>query len=292
MAELKLHAADCSVGSRQKGCAPDPNTSTDSCACPEGPSPSPKPSPGPVPWSCPVAPYPCPLDRPPAPFPALAPANSNPFPTMRMFLGMISSRNAAGSTRCRLQRLRSATATALLAAAWPTMWRSRAATIAEGVRDSRRASSHSRSARAAMDRGSRGDPSEGGLAAAAVCSPRVMWVRGVWARGAGSWVWVAMWVRVGKGVGLGWRMVGQREELEVGKEGREGRECGRVWQALHLQVDEQGEMAWLWVLGLLGSVWGGWQAAVSTHGGVPLSWLLLPFVRVSAAELGCEREAC
>jgi len=55
-------------------------------------------------------------------------------PTMRMFLGMMSSRRAGGLTRCRRHRVRRALATARLASAWPTMWRSRWATTARGVR--------------------------------------------------------------------------------------------------------------------------------------------------------------
>mmetsp|Transcript_44494 Transcript_44494/g.147505 ORF Transcript_44494/g.147505 Transcript_44494/m.147505 type:complete len:231 (+) Transcript_44494:908-1600(+) len=41
-------------------------------------------------------------------------------PIIRMFFGMISSRSGE-STRCRLHRFRSATATARLASSWPTM---------------------------------------------------------------------------------------------------------------------------------------------------------------------------
>src|SRR5690606_19051502 len=53
-------------------------------------------------------------------------------PIMRMFLGVISGRSAA-STCWRRQRLRSAMATARLASAWPTMWRSSSETISCGV---------------------------------------------------------------------------------------------------------------------------------------------------------------
>jgi hypothetical protein len=54
-------------------------------------------------------------------------------PIIRMFLGVTSSRSSAGS-RWRRQRLRSATATARLASAWPMICSSSAATIALGVR--------------------------------------------------------------------------------------------------------------------------------------------------------------
>src|SRR5690606_2103300 len=53
-------------------------------------------------------------------------------PIMRMFLGVISWRRPA-STCWRRQRLRSAMATARLAAAWPTMWWSSSETISWGV---------------------------------------------------------------------------------------------------------------------------------------------------------------
>src|SRR5687768_12035066 len=49
-----------------------------------------------------------------------------------MFFGVTSSRNS-GLSRCRRQRLRSATATAFLASSWPTICASSAATIALGV---------------------------------------------------------------------------------------------------------------------------------------------------------------
>mmetsp|Transcript_23620 Transcript_23620/g.54700 ORF Transcript_23620/g.54700 Transcript_23620/m.54700 type:complete len:329 (-) Transcript_23620:146-1132(-) len=52
-------------------------------------------------------------------------------PIMRMFFGMISSRNPAG-TCCLRHLLRSATATARFASAWPTMYRSRCSTIWRG----------------------------------------------------------------------------------------------------------------------------------------------------------------
>src|SRR3954447_14043668 len=51
---------------------------------------------------------------------------------MMMFLGVTSSRSS-GASCCRRQRLRMATATAFLAASWPTMYRSSAATICRGV---------------------------------------------------------------------------------------------------------------------------------------------------------------
>lgn len=114
----------------------------------------------------------------------------------------------------------------------------------------------------------------------------------MWARAAGSWVWVLVWARVGKGDGRGWRMVGQREEVGVAKEGREGREWWRVWQELQTQVGEQRETACRWVLGLLGSVLGGGQAAFVQHAEVPVSWLMLPDVGMSGEELGCAWEAC
>src|SRR5262245_59553025 len=56
-------------------------------------------------------------------------------PMSMMFLGAISSR-MGGGTCCRRQRLRKATATARLAARWPTMYRSSSSTIARGVNDS------------------------------------------------------------------------------------------------------------------------------------------------------------
>src|ERR1700712_2444042 len=53
-------------------------------------------------------------------------------PIIRMFFGVISPR--IGSSTCwRRQRLRSAIATARLAALWPTMWRSSSETISCGV---------------------------------------------------------------------------------------------------------------------------------------------------------------
>jgi hypothetical protein len=54
-------------------------------------------------------------------------------PIIKMFLGVTSSRSS-GLSRCRRQRLRSATATAFLASFWPTICSSNAATIALGVR--------------------------------------------------------------------------------------------------------------------------------------------------------------
>jgi hypothetical protein len=53
-------------------------------------------------------------------------------PIMRMFLGVISWRSLS-STCWRRQRLRSAMATARLAAGWPTMWLSSSETISWGV---------------------------------------------------------------------------------------------------------------------------------------------------------------
>src|SRR4029079_16596387 len=53
-------------------------------------------------------------------------------PIMMMFLGVMSLRSS-GDSCCRRQRLRMATATARLAASWPTMYRSSAATICRGV---------------------------------------------------------------------------------------------------------------------------------------------------------------
>src|SRR5690349_126621 len=53
-------------------------------------------------------------------------------PIIRMFLGVISPRSFS-STCWRRQRLRRAMATALLAAACPTMWRSSSETISWGV---------------------------------------------------------------------------------------------------------------------------------------------------------------
>src|SRR3954469_8208496 len=53
-------------------------------------------------------------------------------PIIRMFFGVISPRSFS-STCWRLQRLRSAIATARLAFAWPTMWRSSSETISCGV---------------------------------------------------------------------------------------------------------------------------------------------------------------
>src|SRR3954462_15448873 len=53
-------------------------------------------------------------------------------PIMRMFLGVISWRSFS-STCWRRQRLRNAMATARLASAWPTMWRSSSETISWGV---------------------------------------------------------------------------------------------------------------------------------------------------------------
>ncbi len=52
-------------------------------------------------------------------------------PIMRMFLGVISAATSGGR-RCRRIRLRRAMATARLAAAWPTTWRSSSATISRG----------------------------------------------------------------------------------------------------------------------------------------------------------------
>src|SRR5262252_5786110 len=61
-------------------------------------------------------------------------------PIMRMFLGVISWRS--GSATCmRRQRLRSAMATARLAASWPTMCLSSSCTICRGVSDDMRLSS-------------------------------------------------------------------------------------------------------------------------------------------------------
>ena len=56
-------------------------------------------------------------------------------PIIRMFLGAISSRSG-DSTCIRRQRLRSARATARLAARCPTMWRSNSRTMRLGVRSS------------------------------------------------------------------------------------------------------------------------------------------------------------
>src|SRR4051794_23853467 len=53
-------------------------------------------------------------------------------PIIRMFLGVISCRSFS-STCWRRQRLRKAMATARLASAWPTMWRSSSETISCGV---------------------------------------------------------------------------------------------------------------------------------------------------------------
>src|SRR3954469_24543072 len=53
-------------------------------------------------------------------------------PIIRMFLGVISGRSFS-STCCLRQRLRSAIATARLASACPTMWRSSSETISWGV---------------------------------------------------------------------------------------------------------------------------------------------------------------
>ena len=53
-------------------------------------------------------------------------------PIIRMFFGVISCRNGSG-TCWRLQRLRSAIATARFAASWPTMCLSSSLTISEGV---------------------------------------------------------------------------------------------------------------------------------------------------------------
>src|SRR5215467_13801480 len=53
-------------------------------------------------------------------------------PIIRMFFGVISPRSFS-STCWRRQRLRSAIATARLAACWPTMWRSSSETISCGV---------------------------------------------------------------------------------------------------------------------------------------------------------------
>src|SRR5258705_4421015 len=53
-------------------------------------------------------------------------------PIIRMFFGVISPR-IFSSTCWRRQRLRSAIATARLAADWPTMWRSSSGTISWGV---------------------------------------------------------------------------------------------------------------------------------------------------------------
>jgi hypothetical protein len=55
-------------------------------------------------------------------------------PIMRMFFGVISLRNASGTCE-RRQRLRSAMATARLAASWPTMCLSSSWTISCGVMD-------------------------------------------------------------------------------------------------------------------------------------------------------------
>src|SRR5687767_11633908 len=54
-------------------------------------------------------------------------------PIIRIFLGITSSRNSSGNFE-RRKRLRSATATALLAALWPMMYLSSSATICRGVR--------------------------------------------------------------------------------------------------------------------------------------------------------------
>jgi hypothetical protein len=61
-------------------------------------------------------------------------------PIIRMFLGVTSCASSGGS-RWRRIRLRSAIATARLAAAWPTTWRSSSATISRGVSASRLLSS-------------------------------------------------------------------------------------------------------------------------------------------------------
>src|SRR5690606_23778668 len=53
-------------------------------------------------------------------------------PIIKMFFGLISSRRPSGSF-WRRQRLRKATATARLAAFWPTMYLSSSATISRGV---------------------------------------------------------------------------------------------------------------------------------------------------------------
>src|SRR5260370_28211574 len=50
-----------------------------------------------------------------------------------MFFGVTALRGSGGSG-CRRQRLRMATATARLAASWPTMYRSSSCTICRGVR--------------------------------------------------------------------------------------------------------------------------------------------------------------
>src|SRR5947209_17110269 len=54
-----------------------------------------------------------------------------------MFFGVTSVRNSGGSC-CRRQRLRMATATAFLAAPWPTMYLSSSATTWRGVRSGMR----------------------------------------------------------------------------------------------------------------------------------------------------------
>src|SRR3954470_10565038 len=54
-------------------------------------------------------------------------------PIRMMFFGVTSLRRSGGSC-CRRHRLRMATATAFLAAAWPTMYLSSSATIWRGVR--------------------------------------------------------------------------------------------------------------------------------------------------------------
>ncbi len=54
-------------------------------------------------------------------------------PIMRMFFG-VTSAAISGGRRCRRIRFRIATATARLAAAWPTTCRSSSATICRGVR--------------------------------------------------------------------------------------------------------------------------------------------------------------
>jgi hypothetical protein len=53
-------------------------------------------------------------------------------PIIRMFFGITSLRSSSSSC-ARRQRLRSAIATARLAACWPTMWRSSSCTISRGV---------------------------------------------------------------------------------------------------------------------------------------------------------------
>ena len=66
-------------------------------------------------------------------------------PIIRMFFGAISSASSGGSF-CRRMRLRSAMATARLAAAWPTTYLSSSATIWRGVRRRSRAARPARQA--------------------------------------------------------------------------------------------------------------------------------------------------